>query len=102
MTTDPSRDDFTASMELTDQERRKFCVYCKHMVDMEQQALESKELLLSKFAEPLRDEMTKRDKTLIAAYSIVAGDLQKWDEAETITSKDVSSADILNDEGTKK
>ena len=89
-------------MELTDQERRKFCVYCKHMVDMEQQALEAKKLLLSKLTQLSRDEMTKRDKTLIAAYSIVAVDLQKWDEAETITSKDVSSADILNDGGTKK
>lgn len=83
-------------MELTDQERRKFCVYCKHMEEMERQALKAKEGLLGKYAKALAEEMTKRDKLLIVAYHFVAEELEKWDSAETITTKDVSSVNILS------
>lgn len=86
-----------SDMKITDQERRKFSLYCKYMADMEQQALKGKESLLEKFAAgPLRDEITKRDKTVIAAYLIVSGDLDKWDEAETITAADVASPGVLD------
>lgn len=80
-------------MKLEDHERRKFSVYCLHMADMEQRYLDAKRKLFEKqgLKQELVTQITKRDLLLIAAYQIVSDELKKWDEAETISAKDVGN-----------
>ena len=78
-------------MNLTDTERRKFAAYCKHIAKMERLVLEQKEKLFKqhRLRPELQEYMLFHLKKLIAAYLFVAADLAKWDEAETVSAKDV-------------
>ena len=80
-------------IELTDSERRKFALYCKHMTRAESDALVMKEKILKQqsLPEQLILEMTKKDKQAIFAWHVVAEELGKWDDAETITAKDAGT-----------
>ena len=61
------------------------------MAEMEKQALKAKEKLfkMQGIAEPLKEEMLKKDKTTLAAFVIVHAELAKWEHAEKIVAKNV-------------